>query len=50
MVALERAMSGQMTHDLAVTAHENLAAVHALLFDGQSANKAAATALGRRRA
>lgn len=32
MVALERAMSGQMTHDLAVTAHENLARVHAMLF------------------
>ena len=34
MVALERAMSGQMTHDLATTAHENLLRVHALLFGG----------------
>lgn len=30
--ALEHAMAGQMTHDLAVTAHENLSRVHALLF------------------
>ena len=30
--ALERAMAGQMTHDLAVTAQDNLARVHALLF------------------
>ena len=50
MVALERAMSGQMTHDLAVTAHENLAAVHMLVFGGRSANKAGATASGRMRA
>lgn len=32
MDALERAMAGQMTHDLAVTAQENLARVHAMLF------------------
>jgi MinD-like ATPase involved in chromosome partitioning or flagellar assembly len=32
LVALERAMAGQMTHDLAVTAHENLSQVHATLF------------------
>ena len=32
LVALERAMSGQMTHDLAVTAQQNLEEVHALLF------------------
>ena len=32
MDALERAIAGQMTHDLAVTAHENLARVHAMLF------------------
>lgn len=31
MEALERAMTGQMTHDLAVTAQDNLARVHALL-------------------
>lgn len=31
-LALERAMAGQITHDLAVTAQENLAQVHALLF------------------
>lgn len=30
--ALERAMAGQMTHDLAVTAQENLMQVHATLF------------------
>jgi MinD-like ATPase involved in chromosome partitioning or flagellar assembly len=34
LVALERAMSGQMTHDLAVTAHENLSQVHRTLFPG----------------
>ena len=38
MEALERAMSGQMTHDLAVTADENLVRVHALLFGDRSAN------------
>ena len=32
MEALERAMSGQMTHDLAVTAQQNLARVHGMLF------------------
>jgi MinD-like ATPase involved in chromosome partitioning or flagellar assembly len=32
MEALERAMAAQMTHDLAVTAQDNLAQVHALLF------------------
>jgi len=32
LVALERAMSGQMTHDLAVSAQENLASVYAMLF------------------
>ncbi|MEZ2299404.1 StbB family protein [Variovorax sp. RCC_210] len=32
MEALERAMAAQMTHDLAVTAQDNLARVHALLF------------------
>jgi MinD-like ATPase involved in chromosome partitioning or flagellar assembly len=32
MEALERAMAGQMTHDLAVTAQDNLVRVHALLF------------------
>jgi MinD-like ATPase involved in chromosome partitioning or flagellar assembly len=32
--ALERAMAGQMTHDLASTAQQNLARVHAMLFPG----------------
>lgn len=32
LVALECAMAGQMTHDLAVTAHENLSQVHGTLF------------------
>jgi MinD-like ATPase involved in chromosome partitioning or flagellar assembly len=50
MAALERAMSGQMTHDLAVTAHENLMRVHALLFGGQSANDAGPAPSGRKRA
>jgi MinD-like ATPase involved in chromosome partitioning or flagellar assembly len=44
LVALERAMAGQMTHDLAVTAHENLSHVHGTLFP------AAATAVKARRA
>ncbi|NDZ17151.1 hypothetical protein C7T35_27865 [Variovorax sp. WS11] len=44
LVALERAMSGQMTHDLAVTAHENLSQVHRALFPG------AATTVKARRA
>jgi MinD-like ATPase involved in chromosome partitioning or flagellar assembly len=35
--ALERAMAGQIRHDLAVTARENLAEVHALLFDRSAA-------------
>ena len=43
-VALERAMAGQMTHDLAATAHENLSQVHRMLFPG------AATATKARRA
>ena len=50
MAALERAMSGQMTHDLAVTAHENLARVHAMLFGVQSANDVAPAPSGRKRA
>ena len=50
MAALERAMSGQMTHDLAVTAHENLMRVHALLFGDQSANDAGPAPSGRKRA
>jgi cellulose biosynthesis protein BcsQ len=33
--ALEDAMTGQMTHDLATTAQRNLDAVHALLFPGR---------------
>jgi hypothetical protein len=37
LVALERAMAGQMTHDLAVTAHENLSQVHATLFPAEAA-------------
>lgn len=48
--ALERAMSGQMTHDLAVTAHQNLARVHALLFADRIANEPAAVSPGRKRA
>ncbi|MDB5731773.1 MAG: hypothetical protein JWQ03_1668, partial [Variovorax sp.] len=32
LVAMERAMTAQMTHDLAVTAQENLLQVHATLF------------------
>ena len=32
MEALEHAMAAQMTHDLAITAHQNLARVHAMLF------------------
>lgn len=32
VAALERAMAAQMTHDLAVTAQDNLARVHGLLF------------------
>lgn len=50
MAALERAMSGQMTHDLAVTAHENLARVHAMLFGVQSANDVDPAPSGRKRA
>lgn len=50
MVALERAMSGQMTHDLAVTAHENLARVHAMLFGDRSANDVGPASSGRKRA
>ena len=50
MVALERAMSGQMTHDLAMTAHENLVRVHAMLFNEQSANDARPAPSGRKRA
>jgi MinD-like ATPase involved in chromosome partitioning or flagellar assembly len=50
MAALERAMTGQMTHDLAVTAHENLVLVHALLFGEQSANDVAPASSGRKRA
>lgn len=38
LVALERAMAGQMTHDLALTAQENLAGVHALLFAQDTAS------------
>lgn len=34
--ALERAMAGQMTHDLAVTAQENLTQVHAMLFSSRA--------------
>lgn len=34
--ALERAIAGQMTHDLAVTAHNNLSQVHALLFPART--------------
>ena len=40
LVALERAISGQMTHDLAVTAHENLSQVHGLLFPVDAIGKA----------
>lgn len=40
MEALERAMVAQMTHDLAVTAQENLARVHALLFPPKPSRKA----------
>ena len=36
LVALEDAMAGQMLHDLAVTAQENLTQVHALLFSPSS--------------
>lgn len=50
MVALERAMSGQMTHDLAVTAHENLARVHAILFAGRGASEPNLASSTRRRA
>ncbi|MDM0108466.1 StbB family protein [Variovorax sp. J22R24] len=50
MAALERAMTGQMTHDLAVTAHENLMRVYALLFGEQSANDVAPASPGRKRA
>ncbi|RZL91435.1 MAG: hypothetical protein EOP82_12815 [Variovorax sp.] len=50
MEALERAMSGQMTYDLAVTADGNLSAVHALLFAGESANDVSPAAGGRKRA
>lgn len=50
MVALERAMSGQMTHDLAVTAHENLARVHAILFASQGASEPTLASSTRRRA
>ncbi|WP_371436634.1 StbB family protein [Polaromonas sp.] len=50
MVALERAMSSQITHDLAVTAHENLARVHGLLFAHQSANDVLQVPSGKRRA
>jgi hypothetical protein len=50
MQALERAMSGQMTHDLAVTAHENLMRVRALLFDDQSANDSGPASPSRKRA
>ncbi len=39
--AMERAMAGQMNHDLAQTAQQNLATAHALLFPGQAAAKAA---------
>ncbi|MDM0116786.1 StbB family protein [Variovorax sp. J22R133] len=37
MEALERAMAGQMAHDLAVTAQQNLARVHALLLPQRAA-------------
>ena len=50
MAALERAMSGQMTHDLAMTAHENLVRVHALLFSEQGSNAAVPAVSARRRA
>lgn len=49
-VALERAISGQMTHDLAMTAHENLLRVHALLFGDLSANDAVPVPSGKKRA
>lgn len=38
--ALERAMAGQMTHDLAVTAQKNLSRVHAMLFPKGTASNA----------
>ena len=50
IAALERAMSDQMAHDLAVTAHENLLRVRAMLFEGHPAERAAAAASGRKRA
>lgn len=36
MEALENAMTGQMHHDLAVTAQENLAQVHSVMFGGKA--------------
>ncbi|MFM9428021.1 MinD-like ATPase involved in chromosome partitioning or flagellar assembly [Variovorax sp. GrIS 2.14] len=41
MDALERAMSAQMTQDLARTAHDNLTRVHALIFADHSATEPA---------
>lgn len=49
-VALECAISGQITHDLAVTAHENLERVHAMLFGDRRANDVDPAPSGRKRA
>ena len=49
-VALEGAISGQITHDLAVTAHENLERVHAMLFGDRRANDVDPAPSGRKRA
>ena len=42
-------MSGQMTHDLAVTAHENLAGVHAMLFPKPTSEAASSVTLAKSR-
>lgn len=49
LVALERAMSSQMMHDLAETAQQNLAEVHALLFPDLAPATVNAAALAKAR-
>jgi len=49
MQALECAMAGQMAHDLAVTAQDNLARVHAMLFPRGTASMPASPAAAPRK-
>jgi MinD-like ATPase involved in chromosome partitioning or flagellar assembly len=49
MQALECAMAGQMAHDLAVTAQDNLARVHAMLFPQGTASMPASPATAPRK-